>query len=290
VTQTLVRDLVRRFALQVAGKQARRKLELQKLGLQKLIYRRPIHLDELRDALQSMGSWYNRIVYVQSSWNQFYNVKLKPLELIDLMLELAGPEGTLVMPTHPLVSNYTDVLKIDEVPSSSGLLTELFRRKRGARRSIHVSSAVSALGPDAEALTNEHHLDIYAWGAKTPFGKMIDADALLVLLGTVPMGFTPLHSVECILHPMDRRFDKVFNSLLKYRWERKDGSAGEHEFYLRHGVINPGRIRRYFDQDIYRTKKFSNLSLQALEAKRGIDRALELAKSGVTIYPRLFRT
>jgi aminoglycoside N3'-acetyltransferase len=287
VTQPIVKKLAIKFAKQIAGKQVRRKFELQKLNLQKLIYRRPIRTEELRSTLQDLGSWRNRVVYVQSSWNQLYNLELKPLDLINLMLELAGPNGTLVMPTHPLVSSHLDLLRIDEVPSSSGLLTELFRRKRGAKRSIHLSSAVSAFGPAAETLTSEHHLDLYAWGAKTPFGKMIEADALLVLLGTVPMGFTPLHSVECALHRVDSRFDKVFSSRLKYRWQRKDGTSGEHEYYQRNGAINPGRIRRHFDQDLYKVKKISNLTFQSLAAKRGIDRALELAKSGVTIYPHL---
>jgi aminoglycoside N3'-acetyltransferase len=287
--RSALREVLKRSAQGLVGKDARRKLELQKLNLEKRIYRKPIHANELREALLALGGWQNRIVYVQSSWNQFYNVKMKSLELIDLMLELVGPNGTLVMPTHPLVVNFTDVFKIDEAPSSSGLLTELFRRKRGAKRSIHISSAVSALGPAADDLTNEHHLDVYSWGPKTPFGKMVAEDALLVLLGTVQMGFTPLHSVECALHGSDPRYDMVFNRLLKYNWLRKDGATGIHEFYVRNGLVDPGRIRRHFDKSIYRQNRLSNLTLQAMDAKRGIDRALELAKSGVTIYPHLER-
>jgi aminoglycoside N3'-acetyltransferase len=280
-----------RFAVRtLVGSETRRKIELQKIELQKFFYRQPIEIHEMRDTLLSLGNWRNRTVFVQSSWNQFYNAKFKPLELIDLMLELVGPQGTLVMPTHPLVLNYGDILYVDAVPSSSGLLTELFRRKRDAKRSVHISSAVSALGPMSEMLINEHHLDIYPWGPKTPFGKMIDADALLVLLGTVPMGFTPLHYVECVLHRNYSRYDGVFKSQMTYVWIRKDGTSGEHTFYQRNGRIQPWRIRRYFDNDVYRSQKLSNLTVQAFEAKRGISRAVDLAKSGITIYSHLSKS
>jgi aminoglycoside N3'-acetyltransferase len=263
------------------------KLHARKLTIEKKLYRNSIDIEDLRRVLLSMGHWRGRAVYVQSSWNQFYNVKLKPRELIDMMLELAGPDGTLAMPTTPLVSNPLITLEVDDSPSATGLLTESLRRWPGAVRSIHLTSSVSAVGPLAQHLASEHHLDPYSWGPRSPFGKLIEADALLVLLGTTTMGFTPLHNLECVMRESVPAFMNVWGPLINYRWKRKNGDTGEHSFYSRLGRITPKRLVSHFDPTVYKVAKTSNLTIQALESGEGLKRAMELAKRNITIYSPL---
>ena len=74
----------------------------RKLWLSRRIYRRPVEPAELRQKLIELGVTRGRTVWVQSSWNEFYNVPLRPSEMIDLLRDLLGPEGTLAMPAFPI--------------------------------------------------------------------------------------------------------------------------------------------------------------------------------------------
>lgn len=261
-------------------------IRLHRLALNKKIYRRKFTLAELRDVLVGMGFARGRVVWVQSSWNEFYNFGAKPSELIAVMRELLGPEGTLVMPAFPIDQDPGKILEIDFAPSSTGLLTELFRRDRDVERSIHLSSSVCAAGPAANLLVRDHHRDIFAWGHQTPYHRLLEADALLVGLGIsrFPSYFTLLHSVECQLYDEIPFFRRVFDGMISYRWRRRSGEEGDHQFMQRVGRILPHRYGQYFPVESYKKFRLSNLDTVAIDARTLIDRAIELGRNGITLY------
>jgi aminoglycoside N3'-acetyltransferase len=278
---------LREIARSLLGDNIRRKWELKKLGIQKKIYRNPISVEQFRQSLKDLGEWKSRVVFVQSSWNQFYNLDMSAIEVIYLMQDLAGERGTLAMPAYPLINDPSEVLHIDTAPSSTGMLTEIFRRMPGIERSIHLTSSVVALGPLAKELVSDHHTTPYSWGRQTPFGKCVEQDALLVTLGFVKMGFTALHFVECELHGNDARFDRIFGDPVTYSWVRKNGLKGSHSFLSRKGRLQTHRIAKGFDDSLYKKSLLSNMRMESLNAKAGIARAIDLAKNGLTIYPDL---
>ena len=207
-------------------------------------------------------------------------------ELIAVMRELLGPEGTLVMPAFPIDQDPGKILEIDFAPSSTGLLTELFRRDRDVERSIHLSSSVCAAGPAANLLVRDHHRDIFAWGHQTPYHRLLEADALLVGLGIsrFPSYFTLLHSVECQLYDEIPFFRRVFDGMISYRWRRRSGEEGDHQFMQRVGRILPHRYGQYFPVESYKKFRLSNLDTVAIDARTLIDRAIELGRNGITLY------
>ena len=218
-------------------------VRLRRLALEKAISRQPIPLPEFRTALGRLGFSRGRTVWVQSSWNEFYNINAKPSEIIGVMRDLLGPDGTLVMPAFPLEPDASKVLEIDTAPASTGLLTEVFRRTRDVERSIHLTS-VCAAGPGAHYLVQDHHHDRFAWGEKTPFCRLVGQDARFVSfgLGRRPGHFTPLHSVECLLYDEVPFFRRVFDGTIAYTWRRRSGEEGRHEFMRRVGRIAPNRF------------------------------------------------
>lgn len=259
-------------------------LRLSRLGWEKKLYRRRIGVAEFRDALRSLGPWEGRPVWVQSSWNDFFNVDMRPGEIIELMLDLVGPRGTLVMPAFPLRNDPSVELLIDTAPVSTGLICELFRRMPNVHRSIHLRSSVAALGPDAEFLTADHHLTEYPWGTLSPYGRLHELRGLMVGLGIDPLGFTPLHHVECVLHKEVPQFERVFAGEITYRWRRLCGETGTHTFLDRRGRIWPRRLRRHFPPDIYREFRLSNLRFMSAPAFEAIEMAKALARRNKTIY------
>jgi len=88
--------------------------------------------------------------------------------MVDNLLDLLGPAGTLLMPTNPQYQaddiNYSKaeraamVLSYDpqRTPCAVGMANELFWRKKGVLRSLHPYNPLAATGPLAEDLLRDN--------------------------------------------------------------------------------------------------------------------------------------
>jgi aminoglycoside N3'-acetyltransferase len=280
-----LRSTVKRIAQKVLGQgNVRDLVRTRRLWLDKKIYRRPIEVGELRQQLIDLGVTRGRTVWVQSSWNEFYNVPMKPSEVIDLLRDLIGPEGTLAMPAFPIDQDASKLFMVDRAPVYTGLLCEVFRRVPGVQRSIHLTSSVCAIGPNADFLIRDHHHTDMTWGKDSPFCRLMDVDARMIGLGATFNFMTPLHAVECLLYDEVPFFKQVFDGTIRYRWKRANGETGEHEFLNRGGDVRPQRLRRHFGPDICTDAKLSNLKMLAADAKPFIEHAVALGRRGITMY------
>jgi aminoglycoside 3-N-acetyltransferase len=259
---------------------------LRRLALEKKLFRKAITEPELREALQKLGVGRGRTIWVQSSWNEFYNFAGKPSQVIDLFLDMIGPEGTLVMPAIPLKIDLDRVLLIDREPVSTGLICETFRRYPRVRRSIHLSSSVIALGPQAEFLVKDHHTTETPWDPESPYQRLTEIDALCVGLGVgrFPANLTPLHAVESILRHEIPHFADVFDGTISYRWQTRDGREGTHAFLNRIGPFNAARLGRHYPREQYVEFRLSNLWMWAISARDAISTGVELGRRGISMY------
>jgi aminoglycoside N3'-acetyltransferase len=281
----VVRSSVKRLAQKLLGESDLRGFaRKQKLWLSKKIYRRPISIAELRQQLIDLGVTPGRTLWVQSSWNEFYNVALRPSEMIDLLRDLLGPRGTLAMPAFPIDQNPDRLFLVDRAPVYTGLLCEIFRRSADTQRSIHLGSSVCAVGPNADFLIRDHHLTLMPWGKESPFCRLGELDARMLGLGAGFNFMTCLHTAECLLFDEVPFFQRVFDGTIRYRWQRANGETGTHEYMRRIGDIRPQRLRRHFGPDICVDAKISNLGILAADAKPFIERAVTLGRRGITMY------
>jgi aminoglycoside N3'-acetyltransferase len=280
-----IRSAAKRAAQTLLGQDdVRGFLRSRKLWIEKKFYRRPIAVAELRQSLIELGVTSGRTLWVQSSWNEFYNVPLRPSETIELLLDLLGPTGTLAMPAFPLNQHPEKLFLVDRASVYTGLLCEVFRRLPEVKRSIHLSSSVCAVGPAADFLVKDHHLTRLPWGPRSPFCRLAELDARMIGLGAGFRFMTPLHAVECLLYDEVPFFHGVFDGSIKYRWKRANGETGEHEYLRRTGDIRPDRLRRHFGRDICVDARLSNLRIFAADARPFIDRAVSLGRQGITMY------
>jgi aminoglycoside N3'-acetyltransferase len=281
----VLRSTAKRLAQKLLGRSdVRGFVRKQQLRLSKNIYRRPVAVAELRQRLIDLGVTPGRTLWVQSSWNEFFNVPLRPSEVIDLLRDLLGPEGTLAMPAFPIDPDPAKVFLVDRAPVYTGLLCEIFRRTADVKRSIHLSSSVCAIGPNADFLIRDHHLTAMPWGKDSPFCRLMEVDARMLGLGAGFNFMTPLHAVECLLYDEVPFFHSVFDGTIKYRWKRASGETGEHEYMKRIGDIRPNRLRRYFGPEICVDSRISNLRILAADAKPFIEHAVALGRRGITMY------
>ncbi|MBN8956138.1 MAG: AAC(3) family N-acetyltransferase [Rhizobiales bacterium] len=128
---------------------------------------------------------------------------LSPSEFIDTLLEIVGPEGTLVMPSHPVLRERDGRLFYDvqKSPSSVGLVTELFRRRTGVRRSAFPYSAAAATGPLADAVIGSHAQSTRPHDGLSPYAKLAQLDGRVLCVGCALDRMTILHVAEDELPP-----------------------------------------------------------------------------------------
>jgi aminoglycoside 3-N-acetyltransferase len=171
---------------------------VKKVGTEKV----QVSLAELEKGLRELGIKQGDVLFVHSSADKLTSIEGGPLKILNLLMSIIGPCGTLAMPTFPfdgMASDYLNKTKLFDVrrtPSKVGLLSELFRRTPGVLRSIHPTHPVCAKGQYAEYFTSEHHNDCRPFGPLSPFKKMEEKHAKIVMIGVDSTYLTHSHVVE----------------------------------------------------------------------------------------------
>ncbi len=148
--------------------------------------------EDIKRDLIALGLKRGDLVLVHSALASIGKVDGGADTVIDALLEVLGPEGTLMMPTL----YYTGIYKRDESPSLVGTITEVFRKRPGVLRSIHATHSVAAQGPLAEQLIADHDKSPTACGLDTPYGRNATLGGYILLLGCDQDRNTTLHTVE----------------------------------------------------------------------------------------------
>ncbi|WP_334076911.1 AAC(3) family N-acetyltransferase [Paenibacillus sanfengchensis] len=107
-------------------------------------------------------------------------------------------DGLLVLPTHTWSSINADNPRfyVDRTPSCIGILPELFRKRPGAVRSLHPTHSVAALGRDALEFTKDDHCFDTPCARGSAWGKLLDRNATILLVGVDLRRNTFIHGVE----------------------------------------------------------------------------------------------
>lgn len=155
---------------------------------------------DLARGLTSLGIASPSVILVHSSLSSFGSFDGGAEGVIEGLLGAVAPEGTVMVPTltgsrelGPDVPPYFDVRAS---ASWTGLIPETFRRRPEARRSLHPTHSVAAIGPRAEEMLADHELSPTPCGPETPYGRLVRADGWVVLLGVGLECVTLFHHVE----------------------------------------------------------------------------------------------
>ena len=113
--------------------------------------------------------------------------------VIDAFLEVLGEDGTLVMST---LTGWASPFDRDSSPSAVGWISECFRRRPGVLRSMHPVHSVAAYGKNAAFLTSGHETCPTGCGDGTPYHKLEQLGAKVMLLGVDMDRNTIMHMTE----------------------------------------------------------------------------------------------
>jgi len=153
--------------------------------------------DNFRDQLHDLGLNPGDVILMHSSMKAL-GTKKAPIEFIEDIISVIGPEGTLLLPalTYENVSSDQPLFKAGETEPCIGLLPRTFFHMPGVVRSLHPTHSVCAFGMLALKLTREHILDETPVGPHSPFMKILDYDGKLLFIGDVLKSCTFMHGIE----------------------------------------------------------------------------------------------
>ena len=162
---------------------------------------------DVAKAAEELGLKPGDTVLIHSSFKSMGYVEGGAETVISGFLDLLGKDGTLVFPTlvqkdftHAYETWYMDK------PSDVGYLTNYFRKRDGSVRSDQATHSVAACGKNAVYLTETHghtHKRFGCFGdtafsADSPWEKMYQTDAKIIMLGVGVIYATMRHLAEYI--------------------------------------------------------------------------------------------
>ncbi len=150
--------------------------------------------------LKALGLKSGDMVQVHSSLSAFGYVEGGADAVVDALLEVLGPHGTLMVPTfnHGAREAFDDADEIfdpETTRSVNGAITEAVRVRPEAHRSMHPTHPYAAIGPEAEWLTSEH-LELLTFDEHSPLGKLVYAGGKICMLGVGMNTCTAAHVAE----------------------------------------------------------------------------------------------
>lgn len=157
---------------------------------------------QLLRALRALGVKAGDTVMLHSAFSAQHGFRGSPNELIDTFLEAVGPQGHLMMVSLPYRNAALDWLEsgrrfdVRKTPSMMGMVSEVFRRRAGVRRSLHPTHPVLVHGPQADRIVAAHPDCLYPCGPGTPFEELARADGRAIFFNVPIDMFTFFHYLE----------------------------------------------------------------------------------------------
>jgi aminoglycoside 3-N-acetyltransferase len=176
----------------------------------------PHTVRSLTAELRDLGLGAGDLVLMHSSMKSLGFVVGGSQAVVQALLDVLGPEGTLAVPTHtsdnsdpvdwqhpPVPEKWWHVIR-EQAPGfdpaispsrSMGVIAETVRTWPGALRSNHPWVSFAAVGAHAADITDGHQLDD-ALGERSPLGAVYRLDGSVLLLGCGHESNTSLHLAE----------------------------------------------------------------------------------------------
>ncbi|CAF1505062.1 unnamed protein product [Didymodactylos carnosus] len=187
--------------------------------------------ERLKFDFQQLGISPGMALLVHCSLSKIGWISGGPVTVIQVLLDLLGPDGTLIMPSHTANNSDPKYWENPSVPSewfdiirqstpgyqsnitptfNMGTLAETFRHWPGVLRSQHPQFSMIAIGKKAKFIIDKHY---DSCGEQSPLARLYDCSdsGYVLLLGVQHKNNTSLHLAEYRFQSNDN-IEKVFIS------------------------------------------------------------------------------
>jgi aminoglycoside 3-N-acetyltransferase len=273
------------------------KFKIKNKRLLRLLYGTAEDEDVFKNILQRIDG-RSEILMVHSSlagMMPMYSGNISKL-LSKLIAYCKENDITLAMPAFLMGSNYQvterykngkNIFDVTKTVSEMGMLSELFRRTPGVKRSIHPTHSICALGPLAENLTGNHHLADTTFGEGTPFDEMIKHKTIILGIGTKSENaLTQIHTVEDILK---ERFPvPLYTGMIPVTCFNETGKPSVYNLRIKNPdyTIDPVSMRKILRRIKNMDWTYKGIPFFSVEAKVVTDTFIEAAENGETMYKK----
>lgn len=148
--------------------------------------------DIVMRGIRALGVRPGDLLLVHSSLRSLGHVEGGASAVADALVQSISPGGTVFVPTFNFAK-----LPWDRAATASltGAITEAFRHLPGALRSDHPTHAVTAVGPDAEAILSGHRQN-HSFGKDSPLWRLWQRNAWVLLIGCNHRSSSMIHVAE----------------------------------------------------------------------------------------------
>jgi aminoglycoside N3'-acetyltransferase len=243
--------------------------------------------------VQKLGINEGDTLFIHSSVD-FLNVNFSPLQLLKILIDVTGKEGTLIFPAWHIsvraeeyLQNENNIFDVKRSPSVLGFLPELARRLPGAQRSLHPINSIVAIGKNAKEIISGHEQSIYPCGESSPYYKMLKYNAKIIGIGVNSNFLSFLHCPEDIMKddfPMQTRTDESYigrvrlstNEIIHVR------TLAAHKNIQKCNV--PAFLRKYVPKNIFSAYQIRGSEFFIADANALFHKTIELAKRNIMTY------
>lgn len=228
-------------------------------------------------------------LWLQSSWNTLSPHKINPIELIASLQETVGEDGMIIMPAFLTAKDAArSRINFARAASDTGMLTEIFRRLPGVRRSTQLHGSVCVWGKGADDVVRRHQDCENSFSINSPFEVLLKNDALCVSLGfgRHPTFLTPVHLVEGLEHGTIPALSNSFGEHITYDWIDDQGEQGTSSSRVRKGYVNVKILPAFIGPEHFFQSDYSTGAMVAMRCKDLYFQTKKLAQKRITIYSK----
>jgi len=254
-----------------------------------------VSLEQLQDIVIESVPENIKCLTIHSALSPFkYIYSGKFSDLFNIFDKLLDRGVTLLFPTFPRVMISWDeyfeknpVFDVKKSPSGMGVMAEYMRMRPDAYRSLHPTKSVACIGPLAEELVSEHHLEETVRHAVSPFAKMLKYSSGVLGMGVeYYRSISHIHVVEEIMgddFPVILKGDKKTEITLIDSENHKNNFKVTHP----HPASYPCQatlIRKYNMDGGLKTWSYRTIPFWYVNANRMVKEMQNAASQGLTVY------
>lgn len=153
--------------------------------------------------LRKLGICEGDCLMVHSSYKSLGGIDGGPVTFINALKSLITDKGTLLFPTftYDYVNKNNPVFDVKNTCSHVGIISEVFRKTEGVRRSVHPTHSIAVWGKDRDEFVRNHLEDNVCVGENSPLVKLKDKNGKILMVGCGITHNTLIHGVECFFRP-----------------------------------------------------------------------------------------